>query len=91
MRQVVPLLWIPPSFLVFISNVMEHLCYELHKLTGGAVDLHPALTTQEAFKAITTHTHSNKAARDLLGYRPLVTTKEGLAWTAEEFRRRYRG
>jgi nucleoside-diphosphate-sugar epimerase len=89
--EVVPLLRIPPSFLVTISHAMEHFCHQLHELTGGAINIHPPLTTQEAFKAITTHTHSNKAAREVLGYRPLVTTKEGLKWTAEEFKRRYEG
>lgn len=51
----------------------------------------PFLTEHEAWKGVTTHTHSIARAKADFGYEPLFNTTEGLPYIAEEMGRRFRG
>ena len=43
----------------------------------------------ESIKATTSSTHSTARAAAAFGFAPLVSSREGLGWTAEEFARRF--
>eukprot|EP00756_Hemistasia_phaeocysticola_P023127 Hpha_TRINITY_DN15872_c0_g2::TRINITY_DN15872_c0_g2_i1::g.187850::m.187850 len=46
-------------------------------------------TKKEAYKALTTHTHSIQRAKDLLDYRPLLNFEQCSKYAGEEMARRY--
>ena len=73
-----------PRFLMVVGcDMLERVCWWLRFL-----GLRPPFTRTEALKAVTTHTHSIERARTLLGYRPLVSTAEGLCYMNAELRER---
>lgn len=83
------LLWIriPPWVMPMAGHALEVVEHFVFEKFGYAMPL--GLTRKEALKAITSHTHDNSRARADLGYKPLFTTKQCQAHTAEEVARRY--
>jgi len=76
-----PLLRVPPSLLRGCAEALEAL--------GARWGFAPPLTLMEAVKATSSTTHSTARARAAFGFQPLVSSTEGLGWTAEEFARRF--
>lgn len=59
------------------------------ELLSEKVPISPFLTTHEAYKGVTTHTHNIARAKADFGYKPLFNTTEALPYIAEEFGRRF--
>ena len=78
-----------PSWILPISgHALELIEKFVYETLGVTVPV--PLTRKEALKAIISHTHDNSRARKDLGYKPVFTTSQCQAYTAEEIARRYR-
>jgi sterol-4alpha-carboxylate 3-dehydrogenase (decarboxylating) len=78
-----PWIRVPRLLMVWGCAALEWIC---HALLRSRVT--PPFTKTEAIKAVTSHTHSLARARAELGYRPLITSQEGLAHMNEELKQR---
>lgn len=86
--SLIPIIWIPPSFLVKMAYFMEWCSYCLNQYAGYEL-LTPVMTETEAKTLIHSYTVDPSYVQQNLGYYPLFDSHEGTKWTAEEFQRRY--
>ncbi len=73
------LMRVPSGLMIASCGALERVCWWLRGL-----GLRPPFTRMEATKAVTTATHSTARARRLLGYEPLISTREGLRHMSQE-------
>jgi len=83
-----PLIGFPHWLLPWIGDIMERFSVGLDNFTG--VKIAPFITRKEGLRTIISQTHDISAAKADLGFRPVMTTTQCQAWTAEEMVRRYK-